>query len=71
MLLAHPMMVEVLASMFSKAQSDLMQAKPGDLTAMQAHARMLALKDIRDGFESFVNEEKIAAALAERKVGAA
>ena len=60
MLLTHPMVSEILATLFAAAQSDLLAAQPGDLTALRAHARMLGLKAVRDGLTSIVNDAKVA-----------
>lgn len=69
MLLTHPLLVEVMTKLFSSAQSDLLNSPIGHLTATQAHARMLALKDIRASLESVLNDEKVAAATADRNTG--
>ena len=59
MLLTHPLMMEMMGKLFSEAQQALMDSPLGGLTATAAHARMQALRDIRTGLQSALNDEKM------------
>jgi hypothetical protein len=58
-LLNHPIFLEAMNELYSRAVGTLLEADVGSLTAGQAHATMKAIVDIRGQLEEYVDDDKM------------
>lgn len=57
MLKSSPLLLEIFDLIHQDAITELYNTQPGELTAAAPHAKLRAIKEIRDRLDSFINDE--------------